>query len=596
VFLFAGAEGVSRDADAAFGARAARIGHANVLEVADHGRWQDTPFVATEPADGTTLSNALDALRAAGSWATLEEVRAVFDALCLGVAAGHRDRAAGSPEHGLLSPRSVLLVGTPKPDRLLAAEEVKVLDFGLARWLGLRCPMPEGVADARAPEQRANPETLTPAGDVFALGALLATMLAPHEAGLPGRVWADLAQRGPDSLRTFLGGLRRDVPPAVWDEVGRALSASPTDRHPDADRLRMALRRLDWTPIAEAPAPHRRPALVPLAAAEVSRSVSLPRSFSAEPATAPMTLRAAGPVVPAPVPVPAPASRSFAEPVGDTEILLGPRSFAADSPDTVIQSLPDDVDARTPQTFATESPDTVVETRTDPPPPIAPTRRRNTPHPLRLSAPDASVLDARVARLGTPPPKSAMPPRGPTRPAPAPASKAWLAPPEATASVDLFAPSGPALSPRNHTMPLGGPVASSDLFAEYLNAPSVPPAVSPLGPPPVPPEDPPRMPPPVPPEAPRESLVSFAPSLTGGPLEHLESGSHVAAGWHAAPPPDAVQQFHNDLFDATIPVAPLRPAPPPEPLWRRGLVLVGAGLGAALLSFLLGMWIFSPAR
>jgi VIT1/CCC1 family predicted Fe2+/Mn2+ transporter len=34
----------------------------------------------------------------------------------------------------------------------------------------------------------------------------------------------------------------------------------------------------------------------------------------------------------------------------------------------------------------------------------------------------------------------------------------------------------------------------------------------------------------------------------------------------------------------------------PEPLWRRALVLVAAGLAAAFVSFLVGLWLFAPSR
>jgi serine/threonine protein kinase len=553
LFLFSGAEGTPREGDAAFGERAARIGHANVLRVLDHGRWQDTPFVATEPADAFTLAGVLEGLRSTGAWAALDDVRQAFDALCQGVAAGHRDRTSGSPEHGMLSPRSVLLGGHHDPGRPLGAQEVKVMDFGLARWLGLRCPMPEGVADARAPEQRADPSALSPAGDVFALGALLATMLAPHEAGLAGRVWADLAQRGDAAMRSFLGGLRRDVPHGVWDEVARALSAAPTTRHPDADRLRTALRRCDWTPIADPPAPRTRPPVS--TAPEVSRAVPLPRTFSAEATAAPMALRTS----PSAATVPSPAPPAEPAPTLDPV-----RSFATESPDTVVQTFAPDEAEPTARSFATETPDTVVEPpRAQPPAAVTPAaRRRNAPRPL--AEPPKQMLQARAALPATPA-------------APSPA-------PEPTASVALFAPPVAAFDDRGRTLPFGAPAASRDLFAEYLSPP-----VAPEVPAPVAPSTP---PPPQPPTAPAAPPV--APSLAAGPLDAPVAPPRALGTWHAAPPPDTVQQFHLDLFAHLPPVA--APEPAPEPLWRRALVLVAAGLAAAFVSFLVGLWLFAPSR
>ncbi len=555
VFLFAGAEKAT--GDEGFATRAARIRHANVLSVLDHGRWQDTPFVATEPAEATALSYALDSLRATGTWASLEEVRAVFDPLCQAVAAGHRDRANGSPEHGLLSPRSVLLVGPTDPDRPLASEEVKVVDFGLARWLGLRCPMPEGVADARAPEQRADPGALTPAGDVFALGALLATMLCPHEAGLPGRVWADLSLRGETALRAFLSGLRRDVPPGVWDEVGRALSASPSARHPDADRLRAALRRCDWTPVAEAPAPRLRP--VPQASLEVSRAIPLPRSFSAEAAAAPMTLRTS-PASASTGPPPPAVRRTFTTEAPDTEV----HSFATESPDTVVLAFAGEEAPRPDRSFATESPDTVVEPpRASVPSPVptavSPTaRRRNAPRPLDPPSPRGSP----VTQLGPL-----------TLPEPA-ASAAWAAPPEGTVSVDLFCPPAVAFDDRGRTLPLGMPAAAVPAPAEARPeaAPEPPgpwdhPASAPSGP--------------------------IAPSLLVDPFAP-EPAPPRPVVWSAPRPSDSAPRFHDDLFASLAPVDP--PPAPPDPAWRRALVLVAAGLAAALLSFAVGMWMFAPSR
>ncbi|MEW2384623.1 protein kinase [Micromonospora sp. NPDC047707] len=166
---------------------AARFDHPNVARVYDYGeQWHltrtPTPFLVMEFVDGRTLAARL---RGDGPLPAPEVLRAGRQ-VAAALAAAHA--------HGVVH-RDV------KPGNIMLTRSgVKVVDFGIAAGVGEDVADPDGLVwgtPAYLPPEQAAGAEAAPAGDVFALGVVLAECLtgqvperAPHEpaasVALPG--------------------------------------------------------------------------------------------------------------------------------------------------------------------------------------------------------------------------------------------------------------------------------------------------------------------------------------------------------------------------------------------------------------------------
>jgi serine/threonine protein kinase len=195
---------------------AARLSHPNVVSVYDAGEAEDgRPFIVMEYVPGVTLAEV-------GRPAPAEAVGLVVQA-CHGLAHAH--------EAGLVH-RDV------KPQNLLLRDDgvLKVADFGIARAAETTALTQVGTVLGTAaylsPEQALG-EEVTPAADVYALGAVLYELLAgrpPHEFDS----LADLAAKQREEPITPVSELAPDVSPPVEDAVMRALARNPAYRPPTA--------------------------------------------------------------------------------------------------------------------------------------------------------------------------------------------------------------------------------------------------------------------------------------------------------------------------------------------------------------------------
>jgi len=312
----------------------------------------DVPFLVLEPTEGLSLRAWADDHRRRLTWPDLAEVHGLIDGVCAAVAVAHRMRAlAGAPVlHGLLSPESVLLSRASDS----SVWDVCVMDFALATLPGVTWTQPAAspLSDPRSPEQLADREAVSAAGDVFSLGVLLASMLVPFALPARPKCWAHAVEaQHPEAVRGLLVSMRADVPPAVYVELVKALARDPSSRHADADRLRTALRRVPWEPLAELAPP---PRLVDPAEATMRERgdehskpmMRLPSALLADLGPLPMNLRASVPTQKmfngAAAAAQAPARR---EPT-QTSIALDPpahepdaRSFAGPSQVTTVDAL-----------------------------------------------------------------------------------------------------------------------------------------------------------------------------------------------------------------------------------------------------------------
>ncbi|MFO0607334.1 MAG: hypothetical protein U0324_29490 [Polyangiales bacterium] len=294
--------------------------HASVVATLGHGLDGEVPFLALEPPEGRTVTELLVAHNDGARWPDLADVRAIVDGACAAAAVAHRMRVVAEAPvvHGLLSSHSVFAQRAGGD-----AWDVAVMDFALAALPGVawRSAHDDLAGDPRPPEQLADPTAISCAGDVFALGVLAVTLLVPFAFPVKPKSWAHFVEKRWGDGRALLTAMRPDLPPALCDELMRALAPSPEDRHPDADRLRLALRRVAWDPVREL-APPQRPAEAraeePLDPEASSPQMRLPSALVAEPEQAARFLRPAAPahdVAPEvePAETTAPADVAFAE-------------------------------------------------------------------------------------------------------------------------------------------------------------------------------------------------------------------------------------------------------------------------------------------
>ena len=244
-------------------ARAAgSLNHPNLLVVYDVGVEGGTPYVVTELLEGETLRQ-----RVRCGAMPPEEVARVARQIASGLAAAHEKGIV----HRDLKPENLFLTLDGR---------VKILDFGLAKRLGVVEPAPAagtplrhdvtapgmvvGTLGYTAPEQlRGLPPE--PRSDLFALGAVLYEALANRRA-FPG-----------ETPLAILGAVLADEPPplagpaptaALERLVRRCLAKRPEDRFGSARELLAALDEL----LARA---SRGPSATALAAGAESRALAV---------------------------------------------------------------------------------------------------------------------------------------------------------------------------------------------------------------------------------------------------------------------------------------------------------------------------------
>lgn len=231
-------------------ASAARLPkHPNAVTVHDYGTDEELglDYIVMELLEGEDLSTRL---QRSGPPPMAEALRILQEA-ARGVHVGHR---AGLI-HRDVKPGNVFLV------RHGGEDEVRVLDFGIAKAMAEEDTASAGLTqDGRAPlspayaspEQLRGEPRLTPASDVFSLGALgfqLLTGTRPFTEADRNRMGAGMQVPVP-SVRARNSG----VPEEVEEVIRRALAADPAARFENAgalaDALASPLRRLADTPLA----------------------------------------------------------------------------------------------------------------------------------------------------------------------------------------------------------------------------------------------------------------------------------------------------------------------------------------------------------
>jgi hypothetical protein len=210
---------------------AARIRHSNVVTVFDHGTdpTLQLDFLVMELLVGEDLGARV---RRVGL-PRLHSALCVLRDVAAGLAAGHR---AGLV-HRDVKPGNIFLERADSGRHPRA----KVLDFGIASGLAdagteVLCADPNPHTPRFAsPEQLLGGRPITPASDVFSLGAVGIFLLGGHGVGQPERPGTD-GVAVQEALRRVAD--ERHLPHPLAQILARALSPDPAARYPDAGEIR----------------------------------------------------------------------------------------------------------------------------------------------------------------------------------------------------------------------------------------------------------------------------------------------------------------------------------------------------------------------
>ena len=219
---------------------AAKLQHANVVQVFDFGEEEGTLYLAMELVDGADLRRVVEATRKKNIPIELGEAIQIAIDVCRGLHHAHTLVENGKPlgvVHRDISPHNILLS---------RAGEVKVTDFGIARAAERATHTSTGIVKGKvaymSPEQAQGLE-FDHRLDQFALGVILWEMLCgmrlfagENDVAILKKVLAcDVP--APSSVRA-------EVPKALDDIVLRALSVAPRDRFADMRQMELALSRV----------------------------------------------------------------------------------------------------------------------------------------------------------------------------------------------------------------------------------------------------------------------------------------------------------------------------------------------------------------
>ncbi|MDB4949073.1 MAG: serine/threonine protein kinase [Gemmatimonadetes bacterium] len=213
---------------------AARLRHPNIVTVHDFGTDETLglDYIVMELLEGEDVAARVSRSGPLPADAALSVLRQA----ARGLAAGHRSGMV----HRDVKPGNLFLEVGEHGDT-----EVRILDFGIAQvafddltlthlTVAGRGPLSPGYA---SPEQLAGERRLTPASDVFSLGAVALYLLTGERpfGGSEGRPGEEIA-----AVLARLEG-RAGVTDALRAVLARAMEADPAARFPDAATFREAL-------------------------------------------------------------------------------------------------------------------------------------------------------------------------------------------------------------------------------------------------------------------------------------------------------------------------------------------------------------------
>ncbi len=220
---------------------AARLQHPNIVQVFDVAEHEGLPLICQEYVDGGNLAERID-----GTPQPLNATAEIVETLARAIDLAHRRGIV----HRDLKPPNVLLTGDGVP---------KIADFGLAKQFHDDAGQTAtgdvlGTPSYMAPEQASGkPQSIGPATDVYALGAILYEMLSGRPP-FRGETSLDTVSQVLTDEPVPPGRLRPKLPRDLETICLKCLEKEPGRRYTGAGDLADELRRyLDDRPILARP-------------------------------------------------------------------------------------------------------------------------------------------------------------------------------------------------------------------------------------------------------------------------------------------------------------------------------------------------------
>jgi serine/threonine-protein kinase len=212
--------------------------HPHVVGTLDRGTTNGLPFLVMEYLEGSDVESWVRLQTASGSFVPWREACAMIAQAAAGLAAAH--------DRGIIH-RDV------KPANLFRTTDgtVKVLDWGLIRFVGglpsndaeTDAHVPLGTLDYMAPEQAADPRTVTPRSDLYSLGCTFYFLLTGEAPFANCETAAKKLQSHQSVTRPSVRTVRRDVPRRIDKVLQRLMAPDPGDRYRSAEVFLHALNR-----------------------------------------------------------------------------------------------------------------------------------------------------------------------------------------------------------------------------------------------------------------------------------------------------------------------------------------------------------------
>jgi len=210
------------------------LNHANIVQVFDLGKMEDSYFIAMEYVQGYDLATVNRFLVGSGDRLPLELGVFIISEVCKGLDYAHRRRDQNMNPvnivHRDISPHNVLLS---------MEGEVKITDFGIAKAKTLLEENEHNVIKGKyaymAPEQ-AQALDVDRRADIFSCGVVLYELLAGTNP-LRGSDSVEIVRRAQDSDHPPLHEVAADVPEELAEIVRHAMAARSEDRYQSAARM-----------------------------------------------------------------------------------------------------------------------------------------------------------------------------------------------------------------------------------------------------------------------------------------------------------------------------------------------------------------------